>query len=69
VELFSPPWPWEAIESGVISKNEMSESGTIILEFVDFCHDLPDDFCPVFLGTSGLIMSVCMVDYTLSPII
>jgi hypothetical protein len=29
----------------------MSESGTILLEFVDFCHELPDEFCPVFLRT------------------
>jgi hypothetical protein len=45
MELYSPPWPLEATESGVISNYGMSESGTILLEFVDFCLDFPDGFC------------------------
>ena len=56
VELFSPPWPlegdWEWGDFKLLYG--MSESGTILLDCVDFCLDPPDEFCPVF---AGLIMS------------
>jgi hypothetical protein len=68
VELFPPPWPLGSDREWGDFKLTygMSESGTILLEFVDFCHDLPDDFCPGFLRT--LYTAYEMVDYTLSPI-